>query len=331
MPTTSPLDPQRLEADLQAFVAALRRARGGDAVSLDPGHRVPFRWPPPSVLHRFPVRDEDARTEVVVAMGEEPFEVEVVETPAAVVARCDALWLDAHGPSVDEALAELADRAEPLLRRQRLVARMLGLEGRHAGPISELGPLEHLKLLYCEDRDIGHEAQVAIETLHERRALFPALLSILRDRSHPFRRAAQWAVLDLFEDLPSFCDSRVEELRAVAAMKSLLWDAEDDYCRTVYKAGVVLGGQVPLSEGGDALIECLRAPSRIGRRSATHGLFHVVEWQPERRGEVVGALRRAAAQEAEPALRVYAEAMARDIEAERLDHIVEPTFPDEGP
>lgn len=331
MPTTSPLDPERLEADLQAFVAALRRARGGDAASLDPGHRVPFRWPPSSVLHRFPVRDEDARRVVEVEVLAESFRVEIVLTPTVIIARCASLWVDAKGETVEEALDELRERAEPLLRRQTRIAQMLGRPGRYTGPVSELSPLDHLKLLYCEDRDIGHEAQLAIETLHERRTLFPALLSILRDRSHPYRRAAQWAVLDLFEDLPSFCDSRVEELRAVAAMKGLLWDAEDDYCRTVYKAGVVLGGQVPLSEGGDALLECLRSPSRIGRRSAVHGLFHVVEWQPERRGEVVGALRRTAEHDEEPVLRAYAEAMARDIEAERLDHIVEPTFDDEGP
>ncbi|MFX8988315.1 hypothetical protein ABTN23_19740, partial [Acinetobacter baumannii] len=79
-----------------------------------------------------------------------------------------------------------------------------------------------------------------------------ALLEILRDREHPMRRIAQWCVLDLFEDLPSYFPDDEGQKQAVDAMSGLLWDAEDDYARTVFKAGVVLGGHVPPPHGSEA-------------------------------------------------------------------------------
>jgi hypothetical protein len=135
--------------------------------------------------------------------------------------------------------------------------------------------------------------------------------------------------LDLFEDLPSYCLSAEEESQAVTAMKNLLWRAEDDYARTTFKAGVVLGGHIPHKHGGPVLIECLSAPSKIGRRAAIHGLFHVVEWLPEMRDEVLSHLRRLAETDKEPLLREYAAGLADDIEADRMEHVQEPVFPDE--
>jgi hypothetical protein len=135
--------------------------------------------------------------------------------------------------------------------------------------------------------------------------------------------------LDLFESLPDFCKQEDEELEAVRAMKELIWTAEDDYARTIYKAGVVLGGHIPYRHGGPTLLECLYAPSKIGRRSAIHGLFHVVEWIPEMRDLVVGALERVAATDTEPVLREFAASMAEDIAGAAQDHRVEPVFADE--
>ena len=137
------------------------------------------------------------------------------------------------------------------------------------------------------------------------------------------------APFDLFEDLPSYCVSEADEVQAVVAMKDLIWSAEDDYARTIYKAGVVLGGHIPYVYGGPTLLECLAAPSRIGRRSAIHGLFHVVEWIPEMRDRVVLALRSVAASDPEPALREFADLMASDIAEGANDHIQEPLFPGE--
>jgi hypothetical protein len=112
-------------------------------------------------------------------------------------------------------------------------------------------------------------------------------------------------------------------------MRDLLWDAEDDYARTIYKAGVVLGGHIPHVYGGPTLLECLHAPSRIGRRSAIHGLFHVVEWIPEMREQVVADLKVVAHSDREPLLREFASLMADDIDTGAFDHIQEPMFPDE--
>jgi hypothetical protein len=115
-------------------------------------------------------------------------------------------------------------------------------------------------------------------------------------------------------------------MEAVQAMKELIWSAEDDYARTIYKAGVVLGGHIPHKHGGPTLLECLNAPSKIGRRSAIHGLFHVVEWLPSMREQVVEALRRHAESEPDSALREFSTLMARDIAAGAYDHIPEPVF-----
>jgi len=76
-------------------------------------------------------------------------------------------------------------------------------------------------------------------------------------------------------------------------------------------------------------LECLKAPSRVGRRSAIHGLFHVVEWHPESRVTVVKSLEEVAAHDPDATLREYAALMARDIAAGQMDHVGEPVFEDE--
>jgi hypothetical protein len=226
-------------------------------------------------------------------------------------------------------LEEMERAAEPLFQRQFLINRCLGREGRFADHIRDLEPADLLKLLYCEDRDIASDARTEIETHALGHQFTPALTYILRDTRHPNRRSAQWSVLDLFEDLPSFAKSEREELDAVQAMRDLIWNAEDDYARTIYKAGVVLGGHLPHKHGGPTLLECLNAPSKIGRRSAIHGLFHVVEWLPSMRDEVVAALQELADREQVQELREFARLMSRDIAHGDYDHVPEPVFPEE--
>jgi hypothetical protein len=226
-------------------------------------------------------------------------------------------------------LQRLRETSEPLLSRQRETNRALERPGRFKGPLRALAPIDLIKLLYSENRDVSNEAQTEIEKHASSRVFFPALIEILNDRRHPNRRAAQWCVLDLFEDLPSFATTPDDEEEAVDAMRNLIWDAEDDYARTIYKAGVVLGGHIPYIYGGPTLMDCLKAPSRIGRRSAIHGLFHVVEWTPTMRDQIVGALREAGAVDPEPQLKEFASLMADDIANNTFDHIQEPIFPDE--
>lgn len=303
---------------------AVARMDANDPCS--PGHRVKFHWPPHHpVSYEYHVGASDWQETASFEAYGETFEVRVARNDHGVFARCEELWHEARGATLEQAIATLRKEVEPLFVRQMAVARALGTSGRFTGHIRDLPPIDLLRLLFCDDRDVAHDAMTEIET-HASTGLFlPSLLEILNDRAHPMRRSAQWCVLDLFEDLPSFAASPEEQSRAVKAMADLLWDAEDDHCRTIYKAGVVLGGHVSGELGGAALLSALHAPSRIGRRSAMHGLYHVVEWNPDMTDIVVWALTGAAKDEAEPVLREYATDMARDI-MQGADHVPDPIF-----
>lgn len=310
------------------LLAFIERAVGryGTTETVKPPHRTIFHWPPPSISHRYHVLASDWTGKSELIIQGERFAVEIARTNFGVFGRCPELWHDARGESESDMLQNLASSAEPLLNRQRTIARTLEIDGRFEGEVSSLQPLDLLKLLYCEDRDVANLAHQVIEVSHFRSNYLPALCTILNDRAHPWRRSAQWCVLDLFEDLPSYIESEKDELEATLAMKGLLWDAQDDFARTVYKAGVVMGGHLPHRKGGEALLECLESPSLIGRRSAIHGLFHVVEWVPEMQDRVVHALRDHAKTETDPQLSIFSFAMADDIETGGVDHTPEPVF-----
>ncbi len=318
-----------------ALANDLRRSLDRAVASMDlsepckPGHRVAFHWPPHHpVSYEFHVTASDWKETTSFEAYGETFLVQVAKTEHGVFGRSEELWHEVRASSVEAMLEKLREEVEPLFARQRAIARSLGVPGRFKGHIRDLSPLDLLNLLFCDDRDAGHDAMTEIET-HASSGLFlPSLLEILHDRSHPMRRSAQWSVLDLFEDLPSFASTPEEEARAVKAMADLLWDAEDDHCRTVYKAGVVLGGHVSGKLGGPALLGTLGAPSRIGRRAAMHGLYHAVEWNPDLKDVVVWALSGAANNDPEPVLRRYANDMAHDI-ATGADHVPDPVFAEE--
>lgn len=316
--------------ELRAFIERAVAASGGSTAALKPAHRVKFHWPPHPVSYEFHVLASDWTGSTSFEAHGETFEVKVAKTPFGIFGRCEAIWHEERGETEEEMLTRLRESSEPLFQRQLAINRTLEQGGRFVGHLRELPSLDLLKLLYCEDRDVANEAHTAIETLASNHLFLPALVAILADRRHPNRRSAQWCVLDLFEDLPSFCETREEELAAVQAMKGLIWDAEDDYARTVYKAGVVLGGHIPHAHGGPTLIECLKAPSRIGRRSAMHGLYHVVEWVPEMEERVIAALEDSAKNDPDPVLRQYAHDMAGDIVRADNDHVPDPVFPEES-
>lgn len=315
---------------LREYVERSVEANGGSSQARKPAHRIKFHWPPHPVSYSFHVLATDWTGSASFEAYGETFEVQVARTPFGVFGRAPDLWHEERGDSPEEMLQRLRETCEPLFQRQMAISRALERPGRFTGHVRDLSSVDLLKLLYCEDRDVANEARSEIETHASNRIFFPALVAVLSDRRHPNRRSAQWCVLDLFEDLPSFCDTPDEELAAVQAMKGLIWDAEDDYARTVYKAGVVLGGHIPDAYGGPTLIECLSAPSRIGRRSAIHGLYHVVEWVPDMQEEVVSALRRRSEADPDETLRRYAAAMAEDIERADGDHEQDPIFPEEA-
>jgi hypothetical protein len=327
---TAPPVADRLAQELRAFIDVSSKASGGTGAAERPGHRVQFHWPPHPISYRYHLHPTDWRGRAKLTLHGETFELQVANTPHGVFGRCEALWLEAKGATHEEMLANFELASRPLFERQLAISRTLGRQGRFTGHVRDLEPIELLKLLYCPDRDVAHEAQTTIELRASQGIFLPSLIEVLRDDRHPHRRSAQWCVLDLFEDLASFCHSKEEESAAVSAMRGLIWNADDDYARTVYKAGVVIGGHLPAEIGGATLIDCLDAPSPIGRRSAIHGLFHVVEWKPETRNLVVSALRARADREPVEVLREYALRMADDIERGEYDHVSEPVLPGEA-
>lgn len=320
---------QIVSEGLRAFVQSDTFRRGGPGLT-DPGRREKLVWPPHSVSHEYALGAADFHSEAIVAGYGETFKVAVAKTPYGFFGRCETLWNDAKGETLEEMLAALREGMEPMLKRRHAISQTLGLKWLIHQPIKYLGPLDLLKLLYCPDRDVAMESRTIIEIQASSGLFFPSLLDILSDRQHPLRRSPQWCVLDMFEDLNAFAKTEEESAEAVKRIKDLMWDAPDDYCRTIYKAGVVLGGHICTDPAADALLELLKAPSRIARRSASHAVFHLVEWRPELRSEVVSQLHIMAQQDPDELLRTFAHSMASDIEAESNDHVAEPVFPDEA-
>lgn len=316
---------QSLRAHIDACVA-----EAGSTVAVNPGHRHPFHWPPHPVSPSYHVLSSDWKRKATFEAYGETFDVTVATTAYGVFGRCDALWHEAKGDSLESMLENLKNAAEPLFKRQMCIARCLHQTGRFTGHIPDLSLADLLKLLYCPDRDVANDARIEIDSHASLGVFAPALIEVLKDTRHPYRRSAQWCVLDLFEDLTSFCHTPQEVSGAVRAIRDLIWNSEDDYARTTFKAGVAVGGHMPGKIGGAVLLECLQAPSRIGRRAAIHGLFHVVEWDPGQRTRVVEALRAVAENDPEDKLRDYAAHMAEDIERSRIDHMTEPLFEDES-
>lgn len=332
MPPTSQVDDTALQIlrDLESFIDESVAKNGGDTTAVRPNHRIKFRWPPHPISYEYHVLTSDWSGQAQFSAHGETFDVVVAITPYGVFGRCEDIWHEDRGDTLELMLLRLRESSEPLFQRQLAINDCRGKPGRFTGHFRDLPPGDLVKLLYCRDRDVANEARTEIETHASQRIFTPALVAILNDRRHPYRRSAQWCVLDLFEDLPSFCRDEDEEHAAVQAMRDLIWDAEDDYARTIYKAGVVLGGHLPHKHGGPILLECLNAPSKIGRRSAIHGLFHVVEWLPDLKTGVLLALREVAEDDPEPILRDFARQMALDIEAGGIDHHPEPIFPEEA-
>lgn len=317
---------QRLAESFALWLRQEVERLGGAQAPIKPSHRTPFHWPPHAVSHSYHVHPTDWTSGSSIELYGESFRVQVAKTPFGVFGKIEELWLEARDDTEESMLHSLRVAAEPLFRRQFLISGCLGEHKRFVGTVRDLPDLSLFKLLYCEDRDVSYDATTVMELRARRCDYLPAMLLVIADDGHPWRRAAQWAVLDLFEDFQSFCRTPEEIERTVQAIKALMWNAGDDFARTIYKAGVVLGGHIPASAGMSALMSCMSAPSRICRRAAYHGLFHVVEWEPTVRESVIAAMRAAAAEDPDPQLQIYAGRMADDIASGGTDHVEEPVF-----
>ncbi len=297
--------------------------------AVNPGHRKPFLWPRPSLSVQYRVKPQEFSRTVRFEIYGEAFSVLVAETPKGVFGKCEALWAEAKGPTIEQMLVNLAREVEPLFQRQFAISRVLGLSRRYEGSISDLRPEQLILLLYCPDRDVAHSAMFEIDA-HARSGLYtPALIRILQDESHPYRRSAQWCALDIFEDLVNICKTDQQRQEALWAIRDLMMRAQDDYARTIYKAGDVLGDHVATEEAGMVLLEVLRSGAYpFGRRSAIHGLIHFCEWQASWKTRVISELERVARSDPEPLLREYAKATIQDI-VEGGPHGPEPVFSSE--
>jgi hypothetical protein len=322
-------DAQCLSQELRAYIGRSVAAHGGSRVAVNPGNRVAFSWPPHPESYGFHLNASDWKLAGSIDIGGEEFVLELADTRAGLFGRLPELWFEARAINYDQLIPKLKEGVQPLLERQRLVAGVLECSERFTGHIPDLPPLDLLKLLYAPDRDIVNDARREIETHASSGLFFPSLIAVLEDNTHPYRRSAQWAVLDLFEDMASFARTEEDWELAVEKIKDLIWNAEDDYARVIYKAGVVLGGHMPYLHGARAVAACLEAPSRIGRRSAIHAMYHVAEWAPEHTSNIISRVLAVAANDPEPLLRAYAAAMAADIERGDMVHAEDIWFPGE--
>ncbi|HXH61296.1 MAG TPA: hypothetical protein VNI20_08045 [Fimbriimonadaceae bacterium] len=330
MRATTDETPRAMVDGLLKFIDEAHSANGGASAPIKPTHRVPFHWPPHPISYDYHVLASDWTGKAQFDAHGKTFDVKVARTPMGVFGRCEEIWNEARGDTLEQMLDALREGCTPYFERQRVIAKTLGQEGLFEGQIIDLPALGLVKLLYCTDRDVAHDAHTIIETKASTGLFTDALIEVLRDRKHPARRIAQWCVLDMFEDLPAFCATPDSQNKAILAIRDLIWSAEDDYARTIYKAGVVLGGHVCTETAADALIACVAAPSRVGRRAAIHAVFHLNEWMPSRKDAILKALEKAASSDEEPQLREFAACMVRDIESGAAEHVTEPVFPDEA-
>lgn len=323
---------RQAEQILDAVRSAIRRGvemANGSTEAIDPGHRKAFHWPPPAISRDYHVTTDQWADESQHVLRGETYTVQWATNDHGIFGRVIDLWNEALGSTREEVLAELEKGAEPCFDRQDAISQALGLPTRYHGAVSELDNPELVVLLYCCDRDVAYSALIEIETRASRVRFLPAFEAILRDQEHPLRRSAQWCVLDMLEDYSAFCRDERDVESSVAAIEDLIMTADDDYARTTYKAGVVLGGHYCNELAADSLIRCLTEAKRAGRRSAMHAAFHLVEWMPEQRTRFVAALRRAAESESEPLLKEFALHQAHDIEEGSTAHVEEPVFEDE--
>lgn len=300
----------------EAFLADETRRSGGPCPAVRPPHRVPFEWPKHSIAAKYHIPQSAWTGRATLYVDGEGCLVECATTEYGVFGRCERYWVEGRGATVEALLANLKEECAPLWARQRAVGAALGREGRVEQPVANMSSLDLLRLLYCEDRDVANEAAIAMEESVSSGRWGPSLLAVMRDQAHPLRRQAQWCVLDLMEDLIGIFRTSKAQSDALEVLRGFLWTCEDDYARTCYKCGDVLGDHVADDRAADLLLDVLaNAPSRFGRRSAIHGLIHVTEWLPERKGEVLKRLLEAGAQDPDALLRDYCRVAIEDIES----------------
>src|SRR3954452_494195 len=123
MPTESAtLDAQQLAQGVQEYIDEVA-ARSGSTKAIKPGHRVKFAWPPHPISYSYHVLASDWTGSASFTSNGEEFQVQVARTPHGVFGRCEAIWLEARGDTLEEMLEQMEFDAEPLFVRQETIAR----------------------------------------------------------------------------------------------------------------------------------------------------------------------------------------------------------------
>lgn len=320
-------DPGQVLDQFEAFLA--QHDSGKSSEPVDPGPRIPFVWPPHAVGRDYHITEKDWTESRRVTLFGEEVTLQIAKNTHGVFGRIEHIWSEAMGSSEADMFENLTKASQPWFDRMDSITKCLGREERYHGNLEDLEADELIMLLFCPNRDVANSAMIEIDKHASSGLYFPAMVRILQDRSHPYRRVGQWCVLDMFEDLPTFCKSKGDQITAISAIKNLIWDSKDDYARVVYKAGVVLGGHICTPESADALLACTEAPYKVGRRSAIHALFHLVEWMPEQKDRVVEQLQKVGSTDPIPELKEFAGLIAADITKGAHDHAIEPVFAEE--
>jgi hypothetical protein len=313
--------------ELRAWLDARAIKYKGQNEPKKPDHYTPFHWPVHPISHDYAIPKGAWNQIVSWEFHGKIFEVLVAETHQGFFGRCEGMRAEAMGASLQGMLKELKKTCEPLYQRRMEVARRLDLPEPYQGSLNDLDLLSLFKLFFANDRALAHDAANRLETGLPHAMMPHAMLEILRETQHQNRRVAQWLVLDMLEHHESYVTSEVTDADFASALRDLMWDAQDDYARTIFKAGVVLGGHMCTPASANTILELFSAPSAIARRSAMHASFHLREWMPEQEQSVLEKLALIAESDPEPLLTVYANGLRADILSGDTDHVLEPTFP----
>lgn len=315
--------------ELRAWLDICVIGQNGNDAPLKPDHYKPFHWPLHPISHDYAIPKEAWNQAVTWTFHGRSFEVLVATTSQGYFGRCEGMRAEATGVGLEEMLKELERTCEPLYRRRTEVAAKLGLDEPYQGSLNDLDILSLFKLFFANDRALAHDAANRLETGLPHAMMPHLLLEVLKESKHQNRRVAQWLALDMLEHHESYTNAEVTDVEFAEAIKTLMWNATDDYARTMFKAGVVLGGHMCTAASAKTILALISSPSPIARRSAMHASFHLREWMPEQEEAVLSILKQVELNDPEPMLRAYANGLQADILSGDTDHVLEPTFSNE--
>lgn len=151
-----------LSEALEGYLAKVTQGQTSHE-AVRPQDYTPWKWPPHAISFDYPIHKEHWIYQATLEVRGIQFPVEVAPTEFGVFGRCGELLHEAKGRNLEDMLYHLGLLAEPLLKRQEMIAATLGREGRYTEPLRQLDGLGWLQLLFAPDRAIARDAQAEIE------------------------------------------------------------------------------------------------------------------------------------------------------------------------